>query len=309
MEKLQNHTKNLTVRRIGCYIVLIILSLLSLFPFYIMLINSTRAHMQIQAGFSILPGIKFFPNFVNLAINKKTESSFFQNIIANQNYSKIVNYAENYPVLRGMINSIIIASLTAIITTYFSSMTAYGLYMYHFKCRNFAFKFILAVMMVPTQVSTLGFIRLLTKLGLIDTYIGLIIPSIASPVVFFYMYQSMEATLPFSIVEAARVDGCHEFRTFNKIVVPMMKPAISVQAIFSFVGSWNNYFVPALVINTKAKWTVPIVIANARNADYLQFDLGIIYMLLTVAVVPLIIMYLCLSKNIIAGATAGGVKE
>lgn len=119
----------------------------------------------------------------------------------------------------------------------------------------------------------------------------------------------MEATLPYSIVEAARVDGCHEFKSFNRIVIPMMKPAISVQAIFAFVGSWNNYFVPALVINSKAKWTVPLVIANARNADYLQFDLGIIYMLLSVAVIPLIIMYLFMSRNIISGATAGGVKE
>lgn len=302
-------SRNLTIRRIGCYIVLVLLAFLSLFPFYVMVINATRGHMQIQGGFSIFPGTKFIPNFVNLAINKKTTNGFFQKIIANQNYAKIVNYAENYPVLRGMVNSVIIASLSAIFTTYFSSMTAYGLYMYRFKGHNFAFKFILAVMMVPTQVSTLGFIRLLTRLGLMGKYAGLIIPSIASPVVFFYMYQSMEATLPFSIVEAARVDGCHEFRTFNKIVIPMMKPAIAVQAIFSFVGSWNNYFVPALVINDKVKWTVPIVIANARNSDFMQFDLGIIYMLLCVAVIPLIIMYLCLSRNIIAGATAGGVKE
>ncbi|MCQ2587230.1 MAG: carbohydrate ABC transporter permease [Treponema sp.] len=309
MDNFKSQSQTLAIKRFFCYLVLILLVIVSLFPFYLMIVNATRSHEQIQLGFSLIPGRSLWKNFVNLAINKDTAGSFWQNIISGLNYTKIINYAENYPIVRGMLNSVIIAVLTALFTTYFSSMTAYGIYMYRFKFRGFAFKFIMAVMMVPTQVSSLGFISLLSKLGLMDSYIGLIVPSIAAPVVFFYMYQSMEATLPFSIVEAARVDGCNEFKTFNKIVIPMMKPAIAVQAIFAFVGSWNNYFMPALVINNKKLWTVPIVIANARNADYMQFDMAIIYMLLCFAVVPLIIVYLFLSKYIISGATAGGVKE
>lgn len=309
MDNFKSQSQTLAIKRFFCYLVLILLVIVSLFPFYLMIVNATRSHEQIQLGFSLIPGKSLWKNFVNLAINKESAGNFWQNIIAGLNYTKLINYAENYPIVRGMLNSIIIAVLTALFTTYFSSMTAYGIYMYRFKFRGFAFKFIMAVMMVPTQVSSLGFINLLTRLGLMDNYIGLIVPSIAAPVVFFYMYQSMEATLPFSIVEAARVDGCNEFKTFNKIVVPMMKPAIAVQAIFAFVGSWNNYFMPALVINNKKLWTVPIVIANARNADYMQFDMAIIYMLLCFAVVPLIIVYLFLSKYIISGATAGGVKE
>ena len=312
MEKIQSQSRNLGVKRVLCYIVLVLLAIISLFPFYIMIINCTRSHMQIQLGFSALPGASFIRNFVNLAIDKNTDSAYWQNVL--QKYgvalsSKTGNYAENYPILKGMFNSVIIATLTACFTTYFSAMTSYGIYMYNFKGKGFAFKFIMAVMMVPTQVSTLGFLRLLTKLGLMNNYIGLIVPSIAAPVVFFYMYQSMEATLPYSIVEAARVDGCNEFRTFNKIVIPMMKPAIAVQAIFSFVSSWNNYFIPALVISSKSKWTVPIVIANARNADYLNNDQGINYMLMTLAIIPLMIVYFGLSRYIIAGSTAGGVKE
>ncbi len=309
MDKIQSQSKNLTVKRFFCYLILILLAFISLFPFYIMIINATRSHMQIQLGFSALPGTSFWKNFVNLTVDKNTTSEFWKNVISKQAFSKIVPYSENYPILHGMLNSIIIASLTAICTTYFSAMTAYGVYMYNFKGKGIVFKFILAVMMVPTQVSTLGFIRLLQRLNLMNNYISLIVPSIAAPVVFFYMYQSMEATLPFSIVEAARVDGCNEFRTFNEIVVPMMKPAIAVQAIFAFVNSWNNYFVPALIIDKKVLWTVPIVIANARNADYLQFDMGVIYILLCLAVVPLIVVYLFLSKYIIGGATAGSVKE
>jgi len=164
-------------------------------------------------------------------------------------------------------------------------------------------------MMVPTQVSTLGFIKLLTTLHMMDNLVSLYVPAIAAPVVFFYIYQAMESTLPYSIVEAARVDGCNEFRTFNTIFIPMMKPSIAVQAIFSFVSSWNNFFVPALVISSKEKKTIPILIAQLRSADYSKFDLGQVYMQICIAIVPLIIVYLFLSRNIVSGATAGGVKE
>ena len=310
MESIQSQSKTLAVRRTVCYIVLIILTILSLFPFYVMIINATRSHAQVQGGFSALPGNQLVRNIINLVIPKGTQNPLGQKLIAAQNFaSPLVDYAKNYPVMRCMLNSIIIAALTACVTTYFSAMTSYGIYMYNFKGRKFAFNFIMAVMMVPVQVSTLGFLNLLQKLNLINNYVSLIIPSVAAPVVFFYMYQSMEATLPYSIVEAARVDGCHEFKTFNQIVLPMMKPAIAVQAIFAFVTSWNNYFVPALVINDKKLWTVPILIANVRNADYLANNMAITYLLLTFAVVPLIVIYLFLSKYIIGGVTAGGVKE
>lgn len=309
METVKSQSKNLAIRRVLCYIVLILLAFLSLFPFYVMIINATRSHAQIQRGFSALPGSSFWRNFVNLSINKETRSAFWQGVINNLKFSPVVNYAKNYPILKSMVNSIIVASLTALCTTYFSAMTSYGVYMYNFKGKKFCFRFILAVMMVPTQVSTLGFIKLLTRLNLTNNYLALIIPSIAAPIVFFYIYQSMEATLPYSIVEAARVDGCNEFLTFNRIVVPMMKPALAVQIIFAFVSSWNNYFIPNLIIDKKALWTVPLVINAARYADYVSFDAAIVYILLTMAVVPLIIVYLFLSKYIISGATAGGVKE
>jgi multiple sugar transport system permease protein len=188
-------------------------------------------------------------------------------------------------------------------------MTAYGIYMYRFKGRKFSFRFILLVMMVPAQISTAGFIKLITKIGMIDTLPALYIPAIAAPIVFFYLYQAMESTLPYSIVEAARVDGCNEFRTFNEVAIPMMKPSIAVQAIFSFVSSLNNYFTPALVISNKNKKTVPIMIAQLRSADYQKFNMGTVYMQIFLSIVPLMIVYLFLSRSIIAGVTAGGVKE
>lgn len=242
------HIENSEIKRTLVYIVLITLTVFSLFPFFVLIVNATRTHAQIMKGFSPLPGLAFFSNLGHLLSNP------------------------NIPVLRALGNSILVSVMSAVLTTYFSAMTAYGIFMYNFKGKQFAFKLILALMMIPTQVSTLGFIRLLIKIKMIDTLAALYIPAIASPVVFFYMYQAMQSSLPYSIVEAARIDGCNEIRIFNTIVIPLMKPAIAVQMIFSFVNSWNNYFVPALVINSKLKKTIPIMIAQLRSADYQKFD-------------------------------------
>ena len=207
------------------------------------------------------------------------------------------------------VNSLFISAASAAICTYFSSLTAYGLYAYNFKLKKVAFTFIMAILVMPTQVTAMGFLRLITNMGMYDSWTPLIVPSIASPAVFYFMYSYLQSSLPISLVEAARIDGSGEFRTFNKIVIPIMKPAIAVQAIFTFVGSWNNYFIPALIIQSKQKMTVPILIATLRGADYMNFDMGKIYMMITVAIVPIVIVYLLLSKFIISGVTLGGVKE
>lgn len=273
------------VRTAIAYAVLIILTFLCLFFFYVLIINATRSHAELQKGFSALPGTHFLENLKNVA----NDGSF--------------------PMFRGIFNSLLVSICSAALCTYFSSLTAYGLYAYQFKARKAAFTFIMAILVMPTQVTAMGFLRLVTKMGLYDTLWPLIIPSIASPAVFYFMYSYLQSSLPLSLVEAARIDGSGEFRTFNKIVMPIMKPAVAVQAIFTFVGSWNNYFVPALIIQSKNKMTVPILIATLRGADYMNFDMGKIYMMITVAIVPIIIVYLLLSKYIIAGVTLGGVKE
>jgi multiple sugar transport system permease protein len=213
------------------------------------------------------------------------------------------------PVLNGMLNSVIVAGLSAGLCVYFSCMTAYAIHAYNFKGKKAIFTFILMIMMIPTQVTALGFITFMGKLKLMDSFIPLIIPSIAAPVVFFYMKQYMDSNLPLSLLEAARIDGCGEFRTFNSIVLPLMKPAIAVEAIFTFVSSWNNYFTPALILSTDKKKTLPILIAQLRSADWLKFDMGVVYVTIAFSIFPVIVVYLFLSKYIVGGVTAGGVKE
>ena len=280
---MDNKTSHVTT--IVAYIVLIFLTFLCLFFFYILIVNSTRSHPEIQKGFSMIPGHSFMKNL-----------------------KSVLNDA-NIPVLSGIKNSLIVSSLSALLATYFSALTAYGLYAYNFKLKKPAFIFIMLILVMPTQVSAMGFINLITKMGMLNTLYPLFLPSIAAPAVFYFMYSYMQSSLPLELVEAARIDGCSEFKTFNRIVIPIMKPALAVQAIFAFVQSWNNYCIPALVISDNSKKTLPILIAALRSADFLKFDMGKVYMLITIAIVPIIIVYIALSKYIVAGVALGGVKE
>ena len=171
-----------------------------------------------------------------------------------------------------------------------------------------AFNFILLIMTIPTQVGALGFVNMITDMGLKETFIPLIIPAIASPATFFFMKQYMEGSIALEIVEAARIDGSGEFRTFNSIIMPMMKPALAVQAIFGFVSSWNNYFTPSLVLTKATNKTLPLWIAYLRSADFTKFDMGQLYTMIAFSIFPVIVIYLFLSKYIVAGVTLGGVK-
>lgn len=274
----------LTLARVLVYALLIFLSILCLFSFYMLIVNASRTNADLQGGFKALP-----------------QGHFFENLKNAWNDASI-----NIP--RGMLNSFIIAVASAVLSTYFSALTAYGIHAYNFRLKKFLFTFIMAVMVIPKQVSAAGFVQLCYKFHLTNSYIPLILPSIAAPVVFFYMIQYMRSVLPMEIVEAARVDGSNEFRTFNRIVLPMLKPACAVQMIFSFVESWNNYFLPALILDKAEMKTVPIMIAQLRAADYSKFDLGKVYMFILLAILPVLIVYIFLSRSIIKGVTAGSVK-
>lgn len=271
--------------RLIVYIALGLVTFICLFFFVLMAINCSKTNSQLQGGFSLVPSSHFIENIKN-AINDRA----------------LVNIAV------GMKNSFLVAAASAILSVYFSALTAYGIHCYQFRLKNFAFKFILVVMMIPSQVSAVGFISLCNKFNLINTYWPLIVPSIAAPIVFFYMKQYMESVLPLEIVEAARVDGAKEFYTFNKIILPIMSPAIAVQLIFSFVASWNNYFLPAMIIDKAELKTLPIMVYTLRSADYAKFDMGEIYAYILLSILPVIVVYIALSKFIIKGATAGSVK-
>lgn len=273
----------LRTRRMVAYVALVIISFFCLFWFYILFVNATRSNGEMSKGFTPLPSTHLLENWNNLL-------------------------AGTLPVWSGMINSIIVSTCSAALCVYFSTMTAYAIHAYEFKLKRFIYPFILMIMMIPTQVTALGFVQLVSKMKLEDTFVPLIVPTIAAPVTFFYMKQYMDSTLPLSLIEAARIDGSGEFRTFNSIVLPLMKPAIAVQAIFTFVSSWNNYFTPALILHKDEVKTLPILIAQLRAADFLKFDMGQVYVMIAFSIFPVIIVYLILSKHIVQGVALGSVK-
>lgn len=280
-------TKGMSVhaRRTFSYIILVLVTILCLFWFYVLLINATRSNGELQSGFTFLPSTHFRENWKNLR-------------------------AGTLPILSGLKNSLIISCSCVLFSVYFSTMTAYAIHAYDFKLKKFIYPFILAIMMIPTQVTALGFVKLVDAVSIFrDSPVPLIATTIAAPVTFFYMKQYMESTLPLSLIEAARIDGSNEFRTFNSIVLPLMKPAIAVQAIFTFVNNWNNYFVPALVLKSDDKQTLPILIARLRSADFLKFDMGQVYVMIAFSIFPVVIIYLFLSKYIVSGVALGAVKE
>ena len=284
MEDNRNQGMSIHARRIVAYVVLILVTIMCLFWFYVLFVNATRSKSDLNKGFTMIPGTNLVKNLYNLFHNS------------------------NLPIVRGLLNSLIVSLCTAGLSTYFSTMTAFAIHAYDFKLKKFMFTFILAIMMIPTQVTALGFLNLLRKINLMDSFIPLIVPAIAAPAVFFYMKQYMEANIPLDLMESARIDGAGEFLIFNRIAFPLMKPAIAVQAIFSFVTSWNNYFTPALVLKSDNKKTLPILIATLRSADFLKFDMGQVYMFIAMSILPVIVVYIFMAKNIVAGMTVGAVK-
>ncbi|MDD6060621.1 MAG: carbohydrate ABC transporter permease [Ruminococcus sp.] len=267
------------------YITCIILAIISLFPFVILIINSTRTSVEVQQNpVSLIPGTNLFKNL------------------------DFLDGKNNFDPLKGFTNSLIISVCSTVLTIYFSTMTAFALVAYDWKLRKPFFTFIMAVLMIPAQVTGIGFFQFMYKIGLTNNYLALILPAIAAPTVVFFMRQYMIPALPMDILHSARIDGAGEFRIFNQIVLPMMKPAMATQAIFAFVTSWNNLFMPMILINDPEKNTMPMMVSLLRG-DIYKTEFGAVYLGLFLTVLPVLVVYFLLSKHIIAGVALGGVKE
>jgi len=286
-KKEKSYRRKLRSIRIYRVVICILFCVLSLFPFYTVIINTTLPSTDIQSGIKLIPGDMFSTNWDSF-ISKAEQSGM--------------------DVFQFFLNSALIAFPATILAVYFSTMTAYGLHVYNFKAKKPAWAFILGIMMIPTQVSMIGFIDIMMTVGLYDTYWPIIIPAIAAPSTVFFMRQYMKTGLPLEIVEAARIDGSNEFRTFNAIAMPLMKPAVATQAIFAFIASWNNLYTPSMLISSQEKSTLPMFI-QLLSAEAFKTDYGMVYMGIFVTILPILVVYMILSKYIIAGVALGGVKE
>lgn len=273
-------------------VVMIIITVLSLIPIYVLVVNATRETVDITGnGVSLIPKLHLIDNIKTMIEWSET--------------GKV-----QYNAFTGYINSAIIAFSCTFLVVLFSGATAYGLIVYDFKVRKAAYTFILAVMMVPVQVTSVGFYQFMSRIHLTDNYLPLIIPAIAAPQVVFFMRQYMKSSFPLEIVEAARIDGSNEFRTFFTIAIPMLKPAFAVQAIFAFVSSWNNYYTPAMILVSREpdQMTLPMMVNTILSNDKLP-DYGAKYASIMLSIIPVVFVYFIFSKFIVEGVALGGVKE
>ena len=286
--KLHSIKKNETALKVVIYVVSIFFSIMTLFPFVMLICNSYKNTYEVQASTLSLYSKEPIKNLAN-------------------NWKQITSKDAFHPGV-GFRNSFIVATLSTILNVYFSCLTAYAIQAYEWKLKEGFNAMIMAVMMIPGTVTMIGFFQMAYKIGLVNKLSALIIPSIAAPMVVFFMRQYLQASLSMEIVQSARIDGAGEFRIFNQIVIPLMKPAIATQAIFAYVGSWNNLFSPMILLTDKNKKTLPVMV-SLLNGDIYKKEYGAIYLGLLATVLPLIVVYAFLSKYIVEGVALGGVKS
>ena len=265
------------------YILLILLAATCMFPFWMMIVNATRSGNEIVTGFTLIPSTHLKENW---------EQVF-----------------QLFNLFKGMWNSLIVSVPATLLCAYFSMMTAYGLAFYKFKGNKVIFGAILAFMMIPGQLSLIGFYQLCTKMHLVNSYIPLIIPAIAAPGTVFFLKQYTEASLSKSLIEAARIDGASELYSFHRIVIPVLSPAVATMGIMAFIGNWNNYLLPMIIINKNDKMTLPVMMATLKASTDINRNQGAIYLSVAISVIPILLVFAFFSKYIISSVSAGAVKE
>ncbi len=292
--ELKDYTRSIKVQQVIRFVVCILITVIAVLPIYFIVVNATRAHSDIvKTPASFIPGGSLVKNFKTLMDPNAAMGM----------------YHMNFDLFIGYRNSLFISVAATALSVFFSGATAYGLSVYDFKFKKAARSIILAVMMIPTQVVSVGLLQFMMKIGLTNNYLPLIVPAIAAPATVFFMLQYMQSSFPVDIVEAARIDGSGEFRTFLQIALPMLKPAFAVQAIFAFVTNWNNFYTPSILLtnNKMSMKTMPMMVAGVLGIQK-SIDNGVNYLVVMLSILPVVIVYLCLSKFIVRGVALGAVK-
>lgn len=277
------HPIGYTIKKTILYICLTLLAIICLTPFVMMMVNATRTSDQIVKGFSLIPGTA-------LAHNWEVVFSYFN-------------------LFKGMLNSLIVALPATFLGAYFPAMTAYGLACYDFKGNKLIFWVILIFMMIPGTLSMIGFYQLCATLHITNSYIPLIVPAIAGTGTVFFLRQYIISSLSPSLVEAARMDGASELYIFHRVVIPIVFPAIATFSIMSFIGNWNNYLMPMIILNDPKKYTLPVQLASLRSSTDITENYGAIYLCIAISMIPIILVFITFSKYIISSVSAGAVKE
>lgn len=252
------------------YVLALAVAVTAFYPFFVMIISSTHDNYNIVAKINYLPGQKLA-----------------------ENYERLTRNIELY---RGIFNSLFLAVAVTVIQNYFVIMAAYAFAKFNFKGKNILFSVVMVAMMLPGQLGIIGFYKEIQALNLLNSYITLVVPTIANCFAVFFYKQYIDGALPNELIEAAIVDGCKEISIFHKIVLPLMVPALVTQGVMTFIGTWNSYLTPLIVLNDKKKMTLPLMIATVRDATHA--DYGAQYVGMLVSVIPLVIVF-CFASRII----------
>lgn len=278
-----NYNFNTNIMRVFVYIVLVFILIVTVVPIWLLIVNATRSTVEIQQGISFFPSTHVF-----------------------ENYGILLGRGLN--LARGFANSLFVAVASTVITVYFSMLTAYGIVVYNFKGKNLFSNFIVVLVMIPMQLSIIGFFQYMSKLGLTDNYASLILPLIANAGAVFFGKQYLESVVIQDLIDAARVDGASEIGIFHRIMMPLAVPGAMTMGIFAFVAAWNNFFNAFILISSIEKYTLPMLVQTLRG-DVYRTEFGAIYLGLAVTVVPIIIIYAFFSRYIVSGIAMGSVKE
>jgi multiple sugar transport system permease protein len=270
-------------KQILVQIIMILLAIIALVPIYLLMVNATRSTEQINTGLTLIPG-------------------------GNAMFNWGVLTGRGFQIWQGFGNSAIISVSTTILSVYFSAMTAYGLHVYRFKGRALLWTVILIIIMLPATLSIIGFFQFISLIKLRDSYIPLVIPSIAAAGTVLFLRQYMLAAIYTELIDAARIEGASEYKIFNSISLPVMLPALAAQSIFTFVGSWNNFITPFILLSSEKKYTLPMLVQTLRGNIY-RAEVGAIYLGIAISLVPIIVFYAFMSRFIISGITMGSLKE
>ena len=263
------------------YLFAILVAVVAFYPFFVMIISSTHDNYNIVARINILPGTHLKENFERLT--------------------------QNIDLYRGIINSLILAAAVTIIQNYFTMMAAYAFSKYNFKGQNFLFSVVLVAMMLPGQLGIIGFYKEIQALKLLNSYFTLIVPTIANCFAVFFYKQYIDGALPNELIEAAIMDGCGELTIYHKLVLPLVIPALVTQGVMTFIGTWNSYLTPLIVLNDKKKFTLPLMIATVRDATHA--DYGAQYVGMLVSIIPMVIVFCFASKIIMEKISIGAAVK
>lgn len=294
IRKPASYKRNLFIKRVIIYTVLAFLAVVCILPLYIMIINATRSNDQVVNGISLLPGSSLWDNLQTLILGKLDRSTGAR------------GNGLNIPL--GFLNSFIVASSATLMSAYFCSLAAYGFAVYNFRGKGFFWACVLSVMMIPGTVSLIGYFKMISTFNMLDTYWPLILPAGANAFGVFFMRQYMMGSLSLSLIEAARIDGKSELGIFHSIALPLSMPGIATISILNFLGNWNSYLNPLIVLSNKELFTMPILIQQLNTSLYNR-DLGAMYSGVAISIIPIMIMFAIFSKYMIEGIAAGGVKE